>query len=120
MSYDTTGVDHWTDLAKCKGMDTEMWYPPRDKDLYTPIADKAKAICNGTDGMPECPVRLKCMLYADSMDDTHGIWGGLSHRERNARKRKAAKHGMTLEEWEIQLANQAKAELKAKGVHKDR
>jgi hypothetical protein len=33
------------------------------------------------------------------MDEQYGIWGGLSHRERNALKRKAAKHGLTLEEW---------------------
>lgn len=33
------------------------------------------------------------------MEEQHGIWGGMSHRERNALKRKAAKAGMTLEEW---------------------
>jgi hypothetical protein len=33
------------------------------------------------------------------MDEQHGIWGGLSHRERNALKRKAAKVGLTLKEW---------------------
>jgi len=33
------------------------------------------------------------------MDEQHGIWGGMSHRERNSLKRKAAKQGMTLEEW---------------------
>jgi hypothetical protein len=33
------------------------------------------------------------------MDEQHGIWGGMSHRERNALKRKANKSGKTLEEW---------------------
>jgi hypothetical protein len=33
------------------------------------------------------------------MQDTYGIWGGMSHRERNALKRKAERYGKTLEEW---------------------
>lgn len=88
----------WEYQAKCNGMDTELWFPPRDKTLYKPIADKAKAICFGKDGKPACPVRIQCLLAADANDEVHGIWGGLSHRERNALKRKAEKKGMTLEE----------------------
>jgi hypothetical protein len=44
-------------------------------------------------------VRKQCLLYADANDDTHGIWGGMSHRERNALTRKAKKAGLTLKEW---------------------
>ena len=64
-------------------MNTDLWFPPRDKDQYKDIADAAKAVCYGKDGFPECPVRKQCLLYADANDDTHGIWGGMSHRERN-------------------------------------
>lgn len=96
---DPYDVENWRADAKCKGMDTELWYPPRDKNLYKSIADKSKAVCFGRDGLPECPVRKDCLLYSESMDEQYGIWGGLSHRERNALKRKAAKHGLTLEEW---------------------
>lgn len=80
-------------------MNTDLWFPPRDKEKYKEIADISKAICYGKDGLPECPVRLECLLYAEKNEDTHGIWGGMSHRERNALKRKAAKAGLTLEEW---------------------
>ena len=97
--YEDEGVEKWRYDAKCRDMDTELWFPPRDKNLYKPIADKAKAVCFGRDGLPECPVRVECLLYAESNDEQHGIWGGLSHRERNALKRSAAKHGKTLEEW---------------------
>lgn len=90
--------DDWRYQAKCRGMDTELWFPPRDKNLYKPIADKAKAVCFGKDGKPACPVRVKCLLAADENDEVHGIWGGLSHRERNALKRKAAKKGLSLED----------------------
>ena len=77
--------------------DPNLWFPPRDKALYKPIADKAKAICFGKDGRPECPVRMQCLLYADERDFGHGIWGGMSHRERAALKRKAQRQGTTLE-----------------------
>ncbi len=76
----------------------DLWFPPRDKSLYKPIADKAKAICYGKDGRGECPARMKCLLFADKADMVHGIWGGMSHRERAALKRKATRQGKTLEE----------------------
>lgn len=103
MSEDTynnyEGPDSWRFLAKCKDHDPELWFPPRDRDKYKPIADKAKSICFGRDGKGECPVRLTCLLYAEENNEQHGIWGGLSHRERNALRRKAERHGSTLEEW---------------------
>ena len=99
MYEDDSGPESWRYKAKCRGIDTNIWYPPRDKEQYKNIADKAKAMCYGKDGLPECPVRKECLLYAEKMDDTHGIWGGMSHRERNALKRKAARAGLTLEEW---------------------
>ena len=97
--YEDEGVDRWRYAAKCRDMDTELWFPPRDKDKYKEIASVSKAICYGKDGLPECPVRKQCLLYADAMDETHGIWGGMSHRERNALKRKYTKQGLTLDEW---------------------
>ena len=99
MYDDNAAAESWRYLAKCRGMDTELWFPPRDKTKYKKIADVSKAVCLGTDGFLECPVRKQCLLYSEKMDEQHGIWGGLSHRERNALKRKAAKHGKTLEEW---------------------
>lgn len=96
---DPYAVEGWRVDAKCRGMDTELWYPPREKELYKSIADQSKAVCLGKDGRPPCVVRKECLLYSEQMDEQYGIWGGLSHRERNALKRKAAKHGKTLEEW---------------------
>lgn len=88
----------WRYNAKCRGMNTELWFPPRDKSLYKATADVAKSVCFGTDGAPACPVRVQCLLEADAAGEPHGIWGGLSHRERNALKRKADASGKTLEE----------------------
>ena len=89
----------WRYDAKCRGEDTEMFFPPRDKALYKPIADKAKAICWGKDGRPPCPVRKECLKEALVNEELHGIFGGLSHLERNAVERKMRKQGVTLDEW---------------------
>jgi WhiB family redox-sensing transcriptional regulator len=96
---DPYAVENWRADAKCKGLNTELWFPPREKELYKTIADQAKNVCFGRDGRPECPVRKDCLLYSEDMNEQYGIWGGLSHRERNALKRKAAKHGMTIKQW---------------------
>lgn len=74
----------WRRHAKCAGQDTEKYYPPRSRELYKPIADSSKGICKGRLDGHECPVRMQCLTYAISTDEPHGIWGGLSHRERNA------------------------------------
>ena len=92
----------WRYEAKCKGVDTEIFFPPRDKALYKPIADSAKAICLGRDGEDECPVRRECLLDAINTNEAHGIWGGLSHRERNAlvrRWQRLEDSDLTLEEY---------------------
>jgi WhiB family redox-sensing transcriptional regulator len=95
--------DHsWRNKSACNGVDTEIFYPPRDKSLYKTIADEAKSYCNGTDEIPECPVRRECLWEAVRTEEPHGIWGGLSHRERNALVRKwqrEYKRSMTLKEY---------------------
>lgn len=92
----------WRDDAKCRGIVTkieckhedgtvteeDLFYPPRSKTWYMPIADAAKAMCNGRDARPACPVRDQCRWAAMSVGEEHGIWGGMSHRERNAAERK--------------------------------
>jgi WhiB family redox-sensing transcriptional regulator len=78
----------WRYRAKCSGADTDLFYPPRDKNQYKIIAEQAKAFCFGETGKVHCPVRKDCLWDAISRDEPHGIWGGLSHRERNALIRK--------------------------------
>jgi WhiB family redox-sensing transcriptional regulator len=97
--YDDNVPWAWRYEAKCRGLDTEIFFPPRDKELYTPIAEAAKAVCFGYDGEPPCPVRKDCLKEAINNDEQHGIFGGLSHRERNAMVRKYTAAGKTLDEW---------------------
>ena len=92
----------WRYKARCSGEDTDIFYPPRDKAQYKVIADKAKSFCFGENRKNHCPVRAECLWDAVSRDEPHGIWGGLSHRERNAliRKwKKSYKKTMTLKEF---------------------
>ena len=87
-------------------VDVNIFFPPRDKNLYKKIADEAKTYCWGPNKTSVCPVRTNCLWTAVNQDIRHGIWGGLSHRERNAlvRKwRKSYKGTMTLKEYIFQL-----------------
>lgn len=81
-------IEIW-ERGKCRevGADLKDFFPDRDRDLYGPSADRAKAVCRGTDGGPVCPVLLECLAYALLTEDRFGIWGGLSPRERNALRR---------------------------------
>ncbi len=63
----------WFAAAACAGHDTDLWHP--SKGETTP---QAKAICGG------CPVRDECLSFALAFDEQHGVWGGLSARERMA------------------------------------
>ena len=87
-------------------VDVNIFFPPREKELYKKVADEAKAYCFGTEDTPGCSVRTECLWYAINGEEQHGIWGGLSHRERNAlvRKwRKQYRNTMTLKEYIFQV-----------------
>ncbi len=97
----------WMKKASClPAPNPDIFFPPRDKELYKKVAAEAKVYCNGTTEQPECPVRLHCLAYAVESDEQHGIWGGMSHRERNALVRKwqkEFKHKMNLREYIFQV-----------------
>lgn len=103
--------EDWRDEARCFGIeDPEIFFPVRDKDTYKDVALEAKAVCFGPNGKTPCAVREHCLWYAIENDEQHGIWGGLSHRERNALVRKwqkKYKNQMTLKEYVFQ-ANKIK------------
>jgi WhiB family redox-sensing transcriptional regulator len=68
----------WQDDAKCRGMDTELFYYPHlirgpQRRAY---AARAKAICK------DCPVKLQCLKDAIDRDDRSSIQGGASPEDR--------------------------------------
>lgn len=65
---------NWIANAACKGMDTKEFYPPRGDSVQV---QKAKAFCRS-----QCLVREDCLEYALAMNETEGVWGGLSTKDR--------------------------------------
>lgn len=98
------------DLARCQDADPEIFFPPRDRTKYRQIANQAKSYCFGKNGTSHCPVRQVCLWYAIEENELHGIWGGLSHRERNALIRKwqkKYKDQMSLKEFILTVDTRA-------------
>jgi WhiB family redox-sensing transcriptional regulator len=79
----------WKLQGLCTQSDPERWFPNKDGD---PTGDQnrragdevgkpgmsAKAICK------RCPVVNECLTWALEMKEKHGIWGGMTVKERNA------------------------------------
>ena len=61
----------WREQAACRGTDLDVFYPERGE-----TAGPARQVC------AVCPVREPCLEYVLSNRITHGIWGGLTERER--------------------------------------
>lgn len=62
----------WHAKAKCRGLDTNMFYPAKGE-----ATSHIKQVCGG------CPVRQECLDAAIESQEP-GIWGGTSVREREA------------------------------------
>ena len=63
----------WRELAACRGTELEVFFPGRGES-----AGPARQVCAA------CPVRQPCLDYAITNRISHGIWGGLTERERRA------------------------------------
>lgn len=68
----------WFDLAACSGVDTDVFFP-NSEDLAGIAA--AKGVC------ASCPVREDCLAFAVETNQTEGIWGGLTARQRRRLRR---------------------------------
>lgn len=64
--------------------DPDAWFPEPGQ-TRTPRAERAKRACR-----TECPVARECLLYALARGERHGIWGGLTPRQRNTFLKRAA------------------------------
>jgi WhiB family redox-sensing transcriptional regulator len=72
----------WMTDALCTQMNPEMFYPDAGlgASMQTQFAKEACAMC---------PVRLSCLAYAMEMEGDlqkqyrHGIWGGLTPKQRH-------------------------------------
>lgn len=65
----------WQEDAECAGISAEFFFPDEDN----PVAGNykvARGICDS------CPVAVQCLEYALANGERHGMWGGLTPRER--------------------------------------
>jgi WhiB family redox-sensing transcriptional regulator len=63
----------WRERAACRGADLNLFFPELGES-----AGPARQVC------ATCPVRQPCLDYALSNGIAHGIWAGLTERERRA------------------------------------
>lgn len=86
-------LDHtWKRWAACLGHPRpDIFYPDPARSEATIkrskselrrrlVVAEAKRVC------AMCPVRRECLDYADTIGDYHGIWGGLTGRERGRKR----------------------------------
>jgi WhiB family redox-sensing transcriptional regulator len=66
----------WRDRAACRTEDPRVFFPPEGATSAR-LTREAKAICAG------CPVTAQCLQFALASPERHGIFGGLSERERH-------------------------------------
>ena len=72
-------VSRWQELANCRGLDPDLFYPNRGDSTQD-----AKRVCR------ECVVTQECLEYALQNREKLGIWGGMSERERREVRRERA------------------------------
>lgn len=72
----TTEDESWKELGLCAQTDPEAFFPYNGSSVRD-----AKRICQG------CEVQDLCLDYALSNNESFGVWGGLSERERHTLSR---------------------------------
>ncbi len=78
-----TLLDYWQDHAACIGEPPDWFFPPHGDSAGH--VNNARAVC------ARCPVRLACLDYALDSHEHHGVWGGMTPRERTAERRRRAR-----------------------------
>lgn len=72
----------WRAIGLCGQADPDLFFA-----VGAPEHKQAKRICRS------CPVREQCLSYAMDCPVDHGIWGGLTERERRRWRRNAGPTG---------------------------
>lgn len=71
----------WLDLAECRGLDPDIWFPKRKGPDTTALAQAICAIC---------PVTAECLEFSmtEGRRYAEGIYGGLCAKERRTMRRR--------------------------------
>jgi WhiB family transcriptional regulator, redox-sensing transcriptional regulator len=63
----------WARQALCAQADPDAWFPDKGQ---ADLARAAAKVC------AHCPVAAECLAHALATREPHGIWGGLTARQR--------------------------------------
>jgi WhiB family transcriptional regulator, redox-sensing transcriptional regulator len=77
----------WQVFGACNNEDPELFFPVSELD-YGPVllqVEDAKNVCY------RCPVIDSCRSWALNAQEQHGIWGGMTAKERAGLKRQIAR-----------------------------
>ena len=66
----------WRASAACAAADPDLFFPVSSGGVSYQQERRAKAFC------AICRVRPECLAFALETQQAHGVWGGLSERER--------------------------------------
>jgi WhiB family redox-sensing transcriptional regulator len=69
-------IEHWTDLAACRAVDPELFFPVSTSGPALDQVAEAKRVC------ASCSVRSNCLAWALRAGESAGIWGGTTPDER--------------------------------------
>ena len=73
-------VTPWREAAACLEVENQVSFFPDREDLAG--ISKAKAVC------ATCPVASECLTWAIETNQSEGIWGGHTSRERRVFRRR--------------------------------
>jgi WhiB family transcriptional regulator, redox-sensing transcriptional regulator len=79
---------HWRAAAACGSADADLFFPvsasANNPQQAADATERAKAVC------ARCLVRRECLAFALRTRQLHGIWGGMTEKERYPRHTIAA------------------------------
>lgn len=77
----------WRGDAQCRSKNAVFFFAPphlEHRDEKRRRESAARALCDA------CPVQVDCLEYALTVQEPHGIWGGMNELERRRLLRKRA------------------------------
>lgn len=64
-------AERWRESALCAQVGPDLFFPGKGESVR-----EARRVCSS------CGVRAECLAYALDHDEQHGVWGGMSERQR--------------------------------------
>lgn len=81
----------WADDANCRNMDTRIFFPTNDGSNVDPFV---REVC------AECPVNFECLWYANETSTDHGVFAGMSPKQRQSwRTKNNVSLGQSYSQW---------------------